>query len=622
MTDSKTGVIPTKKGTGSLPGWLPLLLFCVAAALFATLWGYNYSAGNAEEQLPFIFRALDPNFLTNDFFTNTFNQYGPRTIFTEFVAFIAGTIPLTTTLFILTLAANIAIAYLSGLVAKYFFPNSRFSHFLAAAGVLTLKTFWLGYSNVLYRNYLEPEHLAMPFILLGFYLILKRKPLISSICFGIAALFHALVGLEFGWILLGLTLLEWFIQIIRKETPALSLKSMIPAFLVMAAFSVGLLYPYTLQPSIPDSEFIRLVAYVRHPHHYLPSTFGITQYAQAGVYLLGFVLAFWLALKRSDRLANHKRYLLLIGGTIALLCLGGYLFVEVWPSRLWTSAQMFRLPFIIKWFSIVLLAAWAGEIIENPSDKQSRLFGITAAISLVTPASMAFVASIGWFREVLFPRWKLTTKLIDLSIFLASLAVIILYKPELRTWACYLILFAATGVVYLLKWSSRGLLLSALLPLAGSGLLLLFATLLTPPTFLKYDVPTFQLYKTTGDLADMAEYIRNNTPEDAIFYIPPRFGEFRYLARRAVVVDFSAYPFQDLAMREWFLRIAACYGISDKLGFDSLPQLNETVYHITNEELIALSEIYGFKYAVVYDSSQTNLPLVYRTKTLRLVSLP
>ena len=620
MNQDQKGRVPSmSKNATPIPGWVPLLLFCVAAALLATLWGYNYSAGNAEEQLPFIFRALDPGFLANDFFTNTFNDYGPRTIFTEFVAFIAGLIPLTTTLFLLTFAANIAIAYLSGLVAQILFPDSRFSHFLAAAGVLTLKTFWLGYSNVLYRNFIEPEHLAMPFLLLGFYLILKRKPVYSALCFGVAALFHALLGLEFGWILLGLVLIEWLIQKLRKEETAWELKSLLPAFLLLIAFSVGLLHPYTRQTSISANEFIHLVAYVRHPHHYLPSTFGLTQYGQAGIYLLGFGLIFWLALKRSANLAQNKRYFLLIGASIVLLCLGGYLFVEVWPSRIWTSAQMFRLPFLIKWFSIVLLTGWVGDMIENPSGRESRLFGISAAVALVTPVSIAFIGLAAWAREKVLPHLKISDKIFNVSVFILTLTAVILYKPELRTWACYLILLGAIWIFFAFKYSSRGLAVSSLLPLAGSALLLLYSTVLTPPRFLKYDLPSFQLFKTTGEIAEVAEFIKANTPEDAVFYIPPRFGEFRYLAERAVVVDFAAYPFQDLAMREWYKRIADCYGVADKLGFDALPQLNETVYHITDQELMDLYLKYGFEYAVLYDSTPTNFPLLFRTKTLKLV---
>ncbi|PKN84044.1 MAG: hypothetical protein CVU45_09155, partial [Chloroflexi bacterium HGW-Chloroflexi-7] len=205
---SMDAVHPDQTKKLSLSSWLPMLLFCISAGLLATLWGYNYSSGNAEEQLPFIFRALDPSFLNNDFFTNTYSLYGPRTFFSEFIAFFARMIPLAAALFLLTLTANIAIAIISAQLSKYFFPHSRFSMYLAAAGVLTLKTFWLGYSNIIYRNFVEPEHLALPLILLGFFLILNRSYIPAALSFGVASLFHALLGLELGWILFGVVALD------------------------------------------------------------------------------------------------------------------------------------------------------------------------------------------------------------------------------------------------------------------------------------------------------------------------------------------------------------------------------------------------------------------------------
>jgi hypothetical protein len=620
---SRDAIHPEQTKKQSLSGWLPLLLFCISAGLLATLWGYNYSAGNAEEQLPFIFRALDPTFLNNDFFTNTFDLYGPRTFFSEFIAFFARAMPLAAVLFLLTLASNIAIAFLSAKVSNYFFPRSRFSMYLAAAGVLTLKTFWLGYSNIIYRNFLEPEHLALPFILLGFYLILKRRVIPAALSFGVASLFHALLGLELGWILFGVVVLDVIFQKFRKEPQVSKLLPLGIGLVIMAVFSFVLLYPYTQQTPIPADEFNHLVAYVRHPHHYLPSYFEPWQWGQAAVYLLGFAFAFWFALKRSAALRSHKRFLITIGALLALLCLGGYLFVEVWPSRLWTSAQMFRLPYLLKWFSIVLLTGWAGDLIENPADKESRLLGISAAVGLVTPVSLAFVPMALWARQAILPKLKLSPKILQNAVILVvTLGLTAIYKPEFRTWACYLILFASIGLLTFLKSKKVGLLAGTSMPLAFSVLFILFSTTFTPPSFLKYEVPFFSLYKTTGEVAEVASFAKANTPADAVFYTPPRMGEFRYLAERAIVVDFAAYPFQDLSMREWYRRIADCYGVSPLMGFDSVTQLNLTVYRISDEELKTLSHRYGFDYAVVYDSTETYYPIVFRTQSLKLIHIP
>ncbi len=602
---------------------LPLLVFCLAAGLLASLWGYNYTLGNAVEQLPFIYRAIDPSFLANDFFTNTFSQYGPRTVFSEFVAFFTRFMPLTVVLFSLTFLANTAIASLSGLIAGHFFKESRFSAFLAAAAVLSLKTFWIGYSNILYRNFLEPEHLAMPLVLLGFYWILKQKYPLAGLAFGLGSLFHLLVGLEFGWILLGAATFEKILQKIRKQSSAQGWKSLLIGVLILAAFSTILLIPFLEQPSIPSNEFINLVAHVRHPHHYLPSSFDPWQYGQAALYLLGFVFLFGFSLKRSTPFQERQQWLFIVGGAIGLLCIGGYFFVEVWPSRLWTTAQMFRLPYIVKWFSLVLMAGYAGDLIESSENRNTKLLGITLGISLLSVFSLALIPFLVWLRQVLsrrmnLPRWLLRNE------WLAAMTIltVILLRPDFRTWALYGLFFCAIGFLAFSHWKPASQVINLIGILGVSGVMLLFSFQVIPsPARLRTEIPNFSLSTPATELAELAKFTRENTPSNAVFLTPPKFGEFRYLAERAIVVDFVAYPFQDQSMHEWYQRMVDCYGTSDQKGFEALPDYNQSVYAYDDNTILALSEKYGFQYAIVYDTTHTYFPVLYHTRSFKLVEV-
>ncbi|KAF0111642.1 MAG: hypothetical protein FD147_823 [Chloroflexi bacterium] len=602
--------------------WLPILLFCITAGLLATLWGYNYSAGNAEEQLPFIYRALDPAYLARDFFTNTFAQFGPRTIFSEFIALFARFFSLSAVLFSFTLISNIAIAFISSLTAKYFFSRSIFSIYLTAAAVLTIKTFWLGYSNIIYRTFLEPAHLAMPFLLLGFYLILQKKYVIAAVSFGIAALFHPLLGLETGWLLLGASFLVYLIQVFRKEIRLRNGIFLIIGGFVLVGFTVALILPYSSQESIPSDVFINLIAYVRHPHHYVPSTFETWQYGQAAVYLTAFCFVFWFALKRSDTLRSHERLLQLIGGLILLLTIGGYLFVEVWPSRMWTAAQMFRLPYLIKWFSIVLIAGWIGSIIDHPVEKESHIFGLTAGIALVTPVSLALVALLLWVRKIIHPRSKFLDWLLhDFVIFALVIISVVVYKPEFRTWALFFLFFNLILTMYLYHWKISGMLISTAVTLTVAVLFVLFSSRVTPPELLKREIPVFSFYKITGETEDMANFAKANTPKDALFLTPPNYGEFRYLADRAIVIDFVAYPFQDKAMLNWHNRMIDIYGEPTLLGFDSFKELNQHYLSLNDERIKELASKYGFEYAVLFLDTPTSFPILYTTSYLRLVQI-
>lgn len=600
--------------------FLPLFLFCLFAGLIATLWGYSYSSGNAEEQLSFIFRAMDPAYLTNDFFTNTFSLYGPRTLYSEFIAFFTGFLPLTAVLFSLTLLSNIAIAFFSSLTAQYFFARSKFSAFLAAAGVLTIKTFWMGYSNILYRTFLEPAHLAMPFLLLGFTLILHKRYIISVLAFGVAALFHPLLGLETSWLLLGISALVFLIQCLRKQDTLKNGKTLIAAIVLLAGVSLGTLLPYSSQASIPDDVFINLIAFVRHPHHYVPSTFELWQYTQGALYLLAFGIFFWNALKDSESLCKQKLFLLLTGGSIFLLCVGGYLFVEVWPSRIWTSAQMFRLPYLIKWFSIVLITGWIGNTIENSADGKTKIFGLSAGIGLVTLESLACLALVTWIRRVILPKIKFPKWLrIDLVILAILLSVVIIFHPEVRTWALFLLLFGTVWLMFFFKWKKIGLVLSSAILLITSGIFVFFSITQTAPAMIKSEIPDFALYDTTSEIAEIAQYVKDNTPTDAIFLTPPKFAEFRYMADRAIVVDFVAFAFQDEAMLEWYNRVVDCYGIPLLFGFSNIAEFNRNYRDKTDEELTALAEKYGADYLILFNSDKTQLPILFNTPSYKLV---
>ncbi len=608
--------------SSSLTVW-PLLGFCLAAGLLATLWGYDYASGNAEEQLPLIMRAMDPTYLSNDFFTNTFSLYGPRTFYSLFIAFLARGIPLTVVLFALTFLGNAGLAFFSSLTAQHFFKDSHFSSYLAAAGVLTLKTFWLGYTNILYRVFLEPAHLAMPLLLLGFYLILKRRYFFSALAFGLASLFHPLMGLETGWLLLGVLLALFLVDCLRKKESLKGGWRIIGAIGLLAAFSLPLLIPLAGQASISDELFIQLVAYVRHPHHYLPSTFGEQQYAQGVLYLLTCGVFFWSALRTSEELKKQSSWLITVGAAIFLLCVGGYLFVEVWPSRLWTSAQMFRLPYLIKWFSVVLISAWVGNHIESPAQAETRLSGFTAAISLVDPIAMALVAFITWFRRVVLPRIKLPARFPLEPLFLVAILIsAVVSKPDLRTWALFALLFALIWIFYLLKWKTSGFwaVLGVLIVLCAA--FLTFGLTKQAPAFLKGQTPVFSLYDDSTELAQVAEFARLNTPEDAVFLTPPKAGEFRYIAERAIVVDFTAFAFQDQAMLEWYTRMVNCYGTSTLLGFNGVPELTARYGHLINNELLTIARQYGADYALVFDYTNTTFPIVFTTQSFKLIKIP
>jgi len=123
----------------------------------------------------------------------------------------------------------------------------------------------------------------------------------------------------------------------------------------------------------------------------------------------------------------------------------------------------------------------------------------------------------------------------------------------------------------------------------------------------------------SGDNIDVASFAQANTPAGAVFLTPPNMGEFRYMAQRAIVVDFDAFPFQDQAMAEWQQRIFDCYGVPSLKGFDAGTSLRDHYTALTRADLLRLQAKYGFSYAVLYRSTQTGFPVLYQNPTYKLV---
>ena len=133
--------------------------------------------------------------------------------------------------------------------------------------------------------------------------------------------------------------------------------------------------------------------------------------------------------------------------------------------------------------------------------------------------------------------------------------------------------------------------------------------------------PATSLKDLTGDVADLGNFARNNTPAGAIFLVDPAMSLFRLTAERALVVDFKDFPFSDEGMVEWQLRLFDCYGIPKAIGFDAMYEMSRLYKKITDGKLKALQIKYGISYAVLHHATKTQFPTIYQTKEYKIVQI-
>lgn len=95
---------------------------------------------------------------------------------------------------------------------------------------------------------------------------------------------------------------------------------------------------------------------------------------------------------------------------------------------------------------------------------------------------------------------------------------------------------------------------------------------------------------------ELYRWAKEQTPADAVFAVPPSDSEMRSRARRAIVVNFKAFAFQDPLMVAWRDRL---YDMAPTpASFEPPVQLDARFEALGDARLTDLSAKYGFSYVV------------------------
>jgi hypothetical protein len=116
---------------------------------------------------------------------------------------------------------------------------------------------------------------------------------------------------------------------------------------------------------------------------------------------------------------------------------------------------------------------------------------------------------------------------------------------------------------------------------------------------LMYAPDRYNLIMTTTRQADEAElydWVREHTSPAARFVTPPDLHGFRLNARRAIVADLKALPFDRPQLLEWYHRLEAISGTN---GPQSMADVIEGYQGLAESRLAVLRQQYGITHAVL-----------------------
>ncbi len=568
----------------ALEGATLAVLLAIAGTIVT---GYRFGDSNHGVTIPILKRLMDRTLYPGDVMVATAEKF--PTVFYHALAFVlpsTDSIPAAFfVLYVIAIAATLAGAYRIGRWA-----GGPWAGLLCLLFAVPVRIGLAG--EALYRVAFSHSHLASALTIWAIVWFLEGRRALPLLVLSLGAYNHLLYSV---YVLVPMTLVvlwEGWEPRDRRRTGVL---------LAVAAVPLVPLVIWTLSRGGPMTpEWLSLLR-LRSAHHSFPSFFG-NDLPDAAALLALAVLAASRAPEDRKRL-----FALFLTGT-ALQFVLGTMFTEYWPVKAVLQYQPHRV-----WRFLVLLLralAAAGVVEGYRGGGLSRVAAVATGVILFLPG-----------LEGLLP--------------LAVFAQSAVGRPAAAPWARLL----AVGIVASLSgWDDRPVvdtlinenirLLMHPLVLAAAALgmmvavardatprarqlLTATAAALTLAFLLPYAYRVARVRWESGAWRAAQNWVRENTPRDAVLLTPPREAGFRVFSEHTIVgewKDGTQQYFDDAFVREWGARMEV---------------LGDEYARLPDEQLLALARRFGARYIVAPRRNRPRaLPRVYENGSFEIYAAP
>jgi hypothetical protein len=534
----------------------------VAVALgFGASFGFNYGVNNQVVYLLGSLGVLDPELFKNDWFASQTTHYHPAFKY-------LGALLIAIDRRGWGIGIGLAVCIALGMLGVYALLRALLGRrtALPAFFVLTAFAFTTGTRGpavtYVFDGILQPSTLGSACFLASIPLFVRERWLASGILLALSGLFHAnyllLLSPAFAFAHLAIGRRDLARRLIRQlGPPALILLLFLPIILGTARS--------------PDAARAQQIYFeVRSPHHFLVSN----QLRDFMPFLAWHLIALGAAipLLRGQRGRSLERLTLLLTG----------LLIVIWSGLVASVAFGVR--------QATQLFAW--RVLPHAELLLVVLFVVALSRSLVEPglikrhtiASLALVmAGTGCLLLVNAAHTKEREQSQLLLAALGAFAVVQVGRVLVRRFV---------------HGGSRERIASNLTRAAPTALLLGSALILYLAA--RDPMATIQQRSTlvqglNRHERDLFEWMRKNTPKDAVFLSPPQIETIRYHGRRAIVVDWKSNPIVPAEVLEWYRRLEDVSGRRNLRGMGDL----QGYQALDERRLSELRQRYRFDYVIV-----------------------
>ena len=517
---------------------------------------YRYGVSNQASQLPLIKHVMDPSYLANDWVVSVRTGFGsPRYYYTQTVGTFSEIVGLSVSVFILYSLSLVVI-----IAGIWLFTNEVYDDKLAATvtvGLILAQSVTVPVAlppnlggNSLISSYLIPSHLANAFILISLVYAVKSQYRRSFGLLGIATLIHIVNGF---WIAVTIGLCVVAVEAgseLRDGNFKLAIKN-IPwdAALIYGVISSLAILPALATNISAESGFeaAYIIAWVRHPHHYVLSTWSVLSVVTTLAFISISILLIYHF--RSYIISDNETQVFVftyIASIATIMFLGGYVFTEIISVGTIIKLQPYRIDDFL----------------------YLMLYGGIAKLIVIGLHQIAYRSSI-----------DATTFSVGVVLIAVILATV--------TWTIPVIMTQMGSDMFVESHDQ------------GFG-----ANQSTSEIINEVYIST---PSHSEDLEEAYTWIETETPTDAVFLAPPGQEGFRLGTSRARVVNLKSFPFPGDAPVEWEQRMndVCSTDIRQVSGQGSaIAEKCDSEYNnMTEEEINHLSERYEANWILTKNES-------------------
>jgi hypothetical protein len=447
----------------------------------------------------------------------------------------------------------------------------------------------------------------------GFVKALDKKWYAAFILFAIASLLHFTAGSYSA----AYALVFLVIQAVREKKYKLLLAPLIWIAACIGVFLLMYLSGSTGSGLLSNEQFVKIHAYLRHPHHHVPSSWERLEWINYIAYIAGVFLVYYYAAKDSALYKKIKPFLLISTALMALILIANYLFVEVVPIAFVAKLQPARCVFVYRFFLAVVLALGVYHLVAKKEYFAAALvvfmtvlpqIDIKTYSGILLLLSAAYMIAARYFAKknivsvkVILHMAAIMLVILTITLFAANIALMIKILYSLA----FMILIAVTYMAdtLVLKKGEAVFIKAAAAVLAVVIILIPWVDIRGnfESVGVKSPESVFTLSDIDGSAKVLAQRFNENTDRRALFVGDPNditTAYFRIFSLRSSVVAFKNMPFTDNGMREWVERLMALGAVYvDDNGYYAR---NTTSFdELTPAEIMAVASEYGAGYILV-----------------------